>query len=244
MILRIDHIAVCAEDPDAAMTAYEALLGRPPYAQGRFRLGNMSLDIVEAAPHRSPLSLVFAATDMAETRRLLERRAAPSAEPDDEGVVWLDPAGTFGAQIGLVESDDASTPPAAFARDQVQALDHVVVMTANPERAVALYGARLGLDFRLDRKHPQWGARQIFMRCGDAVVEIAARLDAPVSDLPDRLSGLAWRVADPVAAQARIAAAGFDVSGVRQGRKPGTSVFTVRAGVPGTPALIIGATVS
>jgi catechol 2,3-dioxygenase-like lactoylglutathione lyase family enzyme len=123
----------------------------------------------------------------------------------------------------------------------VQGLDHVVINTAHPDRAVALYGARLGLDFRLDRSNPQWGSRLMFFRCGGAVVEIGSRLDAEASDAPDRLSGLAWRVTEPEAAQARLAKAGFDVSEVRAGRKPGTHVFTVRSGVPGAPTLMLSA---
>src|SRR5206468_240833 len=90
--------------------------------------------------------------------------------------------------------------------DCVHALDHVVINTPNPDRALALYGARLGLDFRLDRSNPEWGSRLLFFRCGDSVVEIGAGLKSPVSDAPDRLTGLAWRGADPQAAQARLAA--------------------------------------
>ena len=60
-----------------------------------------------------------------------------------------------------------------------------------------------------------------------------------MSDAPDRFGGLAWRVTDAEAARARIAAAGFDVSEVRSGRKPGTKVFTLRSGVPSAPALLI-----
>jgi hypothetical protein len=48
-------------------------------------------------------------------------------------------------------------------------------------------------------------------------------------------------VADPDAARERIAEAGFDVSEVRTGRKPGTKVFTVRSGVPGAPTLMLSA---
>ena len=118
-------------------------------------------------------------------------------------------------------------------------LDHVVVNTTDPERAVALYGGRLGLDLRLDRVNEQWGARQLFFRCGGAVVEIGASLKTPVSDAPDKIGGLAWRVRDPEAARARIAAAGIDVSEVRKGRKPGTSVFTVRNGTGGVPTLML-----
>ena len=40
---------------------------------------------------------------------------------------------------------------------------------------------------------------------------------------------------------ALTAKAGFDVSEVRAGRKPGTKVFTVRSGVPGAPTLMLSA---
>ena len=70
-------------------------------------------------------------------------------------------------------------------------------------------------------------------------------LKAPVSPEslgePDRFGGLAWRVTEPHAAQARIAAAGFDVSEVRIGRKPGTHVFTVRDAPAGVPTLMLSA---
>jgi hypothetical protein len=39
--------------------------------------------------------------------------------------------------------------------------------------------------------------------------------------------------------RARLATAGFDVSEVRDGRKPGSRVFTVRSGVVGAPALVV-----
>jgi len=38
----------------------------------------------------------------------------------------------------------------------------------------------------------------------------------------------------------RLARAGFDVSEARAGRKPGTRVFTLRSGLIGAPALVIG----
>ncbi len=44
---------------------------------------------------------------------------------------------------------------------------------------------------------------------------------------------------EPAAAHARLAAAGVDVSEVRDGRKPGTRVFTVRSGAPAAPFLMI-----
>jgi catechol 2,3-dioxygenase-like lactoylglutathione lyase family enzyme len=89
------------------------------------------------------------------------------------------------------------------------AMDHVVVSSADPERAAALYGARLGLDMALDRSHPDWG-RLMFFRCGDLIVEVVHRPDANADK--DKLWGLSWRVADIEATRTRLASAGLDVS--------------------------------
>jgi catechol 2,3-dioxygenase-like lactoylglutathione lyase family enzyme len=121
----------------------------------------------------------------------------------------------------------------------VTGLDHVVIRTPDPERAAALYGARLGLDMRLDRSNPAWGARLMFFRCGDLIVELAHDLRTGVSAGPDRLWGLSWRTDEPSAAISRLRGAGLDVSEARPGRKPGTHVFTVRHGTCGVPTLML-----
>jgi catechol 2,3-dioxygenase-like lactoylglutathione lyase family enzyme len=122
----------------------------------------------------------------------------------------------------------------------ITALDHVVIATADPERAAALYGARLGLDMALDRSHPDWG-RLMFFRCGDLIVEIVQRpgKDAMSDTAHDRLWGLSWRVADLDATRERLASSGVDVSDVRTGRKPGTRVLSVRNGTCGIPTLLV-----
>ncbi|SHJ79126.1 Glyoxalase/Bleomycin resistance protein/Dioxygenase superfamily protein [Bradyrhizobium lablabi] len=121
----------------------------------------------------------------------------------------------------------------------ITAMDHVVIATADPERAAALYGARLGLDMALDRSHPDWG-RLMFFRCGDLIVEVVSRpKDNSVDKAHDRLWGLSWRVIDIDATRARLASNGVDVSDVRDGRKPGTRVATVRSGTCGIPTLLV-----
>jgi catechol 2,3-dioxygenase-like lactoylglutathione lyase family enzyme len=126
----------------------------------------------------------------------------------------------------------------------ISAIDHVVIATADPERAAALYGARLGLDMALDRSHPDWG-RLMFFRCGDLIVEIVQRpgKDAITDKAHDRLWGLSWRVADLDATRERLASSGVDVSDARTGRKPGTRVLTVRNGTCGIPTLLVERTV-
>lgn len=138
----------------------------------------------------------------------------------------------------LVQAEAAPAP--AGDPDAVLGLDHLVVETGRPERAVTLYGARLGLDLRLDRTHEAFGSRMLFFRCGDAVVEVVAKLAGADPDARDRIGGLAWRVADVDAAHARCAAARLGVSEARTGRKPGTRVFTVRNAPASVPTLVIG----
>jgi catechol 2,3-dioxygenase-like lactoylglutathione lyase family enzyme len=201
-------------------------------------------------------ALAFAVDDIDAAHQLVGRRGLKATSPatirttSDAGQhrYWttssLDPADTAGLQLLLVgpARDGARWPLSPATGSEAQAiseLDHVVIHTANCERALAIYGARLGLDLRLDRSNPDWGVRQLFFRCGGAVLEFGASLKTPVSQEPDQSGGLAWRSTDNVAAQARIAAAGFDVSEVRKGRKPGTTIFTVRSGVVTAPTVVM-----
>jgi catechol 2,3-dioxygenase-like lactoylglutathione lyase family enzyme len=149
---------------------------------------------------------------------------------------------TSGVRMFFLEREKERPLSVRTAPAAITAMDHVVVSTADPERAAALYGARLGLDMALDRSHPDWG-RLMFFRCGDLIVEVTHRpgkqADAGRDRPQDRLRGMCWRVADIDATHARLTAAGVDVSEVRTGRKPGTRVMTVRNGTCGVPTLLV-----
>ena len=116
----------------------------------------------------------------------------------------------------------------------------LVINTPNPERAVANYGARLGLRFALDRTAEQWKTRFLFFRLGGLTLEIINRLgqDQDPND-PDFIWGLTWETDDLEAAHARLTASGHDLSEIRTGRKPGTTVFTVRDRTQDVPTLFI-----
>ncbi|MEO1321462.1 MAG: VOC family protein [Pseudomonadota bacterium] len=130
--------------------------------------------------------------------------------------------------------------PSVAAPGAVTSLDHLVINTPNPERAVATYGARLGLRFALDRAAEQWKTRFLFFRLGGLTLEVIHRLgEAHDTDANDTIWGLTWETDDLDAAHARLSAAGLDVSECRTGRKPGSEVFTVRNGTQGVPTLFI-----
>ncbi len=120
----------------------------------------------------------------------------------------------------------------------IEGLDHVVVATHQPERAAALYGARLGLDMALDRSQPEWG-RLMFFRCGDLIVEIVQRPGQNDPTQDDKVWGLSWRAGDLDATRTRLVAAGVEVSEIRSGRKPGTRVMSLKSGTCGVPTLLL-----
>ena len=145
---------------------------------------------------------------------------------------------TRGVRLFFLELAKQRPHSAPSATAPITAMDHVVVSSADPEGAAALYGARLGLDMALDRSHPDWG-QLMFFRCGDLIVEVVHRPGKHADAKHDELWGLSWRVADIDATRARLASAGVDVSDVRTGRKPGTRVLTVRSSTCGIPTLLV-----
>jgi catechol 2,3-dioxygenase-like lactoylglutathione lyase family enzyme len=267
MITGIDHIALAVSDFEASAERYEALLGRraertPPIGGARrawLRLENLALEIIAASGDgpagdrvrarlaeqgEGLLAIAFRTPDLDRAKGLCERRGLQvvPAEGAALNAAFLATEAGHGIPLALCQAEPAPQgEPILEAEATLHALDHVVIQTPNPDRAAALYGARLGLDLRLDRASAEWGNRLLFFRCGDSVVEIGHSLAGGVTDEPDHFGGLAWRTRDPHAAQARLTAAGFNVSEVRKGRKPGTHVFTVRDGAAGVPTLVLSA---
>jgi catechol 2,3-dioxygenase-like lactoylglutathione lyase family enzyme len=196
-------------------------------------------------------SICFRVDDIAKTHRRLDRVAL---KPDPVAEVESRDLGSGktlrwkrtrvatelarGVRMFFLELGQERPLSAATTAAPILALDHVVVSTEDPERAAALYGARLGLDMALDRSHQEWG-QLMFFRCGDLIVEVVKRPVAGADQIHDKLWGLSWRVADIDATRARLVAAGVDVSEVRAGRKPGTRVLSVRDGACGIHTLLL-----
>ncbi|HEV7410009.1 MAG TPA: VOC family protein [Bradyrhizobium sp.] len=196
-------------------------------------------------------SICFRTNDIARMHRRLDRltlKPEPVAEAKSRDAAsgatlsWqrtrASTEATRGVRLFFLELavERPRSPPSGDA--PITGLDHVVISTGDPERAAALYGARLGLDMALDRSHPDWG-RLMFFRCGDLIVEIVQRAGAAIDPAHDRLYGLSWRVDNAEATRARLLSAGIDVSDVRTGRKPGTRVLTVRSGTCDIPTLLV-----
>ena len=161
--------------------------------------------------------------------------------------VHLPEADTRGVVLFAIEhrSPPEALPMADLLGDSctvVSGIDHAVIMTQDPDASRALYRDRLGLRLALDRSFEERGIRLLFFRVGGITVELAAPLESSGDPTAgDRLWGLSFRVPDLTAACERVTAAGFEVSGMRDGHRPGTRVCTVRRETHGVATLLIGA---
>jgi len=204
------------------------------------------------------LGLAFGTPDLRETVAKLRARGLSLSDPrPGEGRdlasgaerhwenAFLSPESSRGPLLFAIQHHSPADAlprrdPTEPKESAVSAVDHVVVMSADLDASRALYGDGLGLRLALDRSFEARGTRILFFRVGGVTVEVAGTIGGgPDPAAPDRLWGIAYRVADVAAARRRIADLGFDPSEVRPGHKPGTHVCTLRDGTAGVPTLLI-----
>ena len=153
--MRLVGVRIGSEDLAAAIAAYGLLLDVPgtPCTGGgvRFRLGRGSVDVVAGSPGLRAVRFVSDAGDV------------PSLTP-------------HGIEVAVEPEDEASPPP-----EPAPAIDHVVVHTTDPARAIALWRDRPGFRLALDREFPERGLRLLFFRSGGITLEYASPLAAPRS---------------------------------------------------------------
>ena len=218
--MRFDSVRIGAADHGEAVRQYRLLLGQEgTAAEGlhRFDLQRGAIELVVGEPG---------------LRSLRFRREVA----EDGG--WPGDAAAYHGLHVLVAAGGDTAPPPPPAAGVPHAIDHVVVQTPDPDRAIALWRDRLGVRLALDREFPQRGLRLLFFRSGGVTLEFSGALGAAGTG-PDSLWGLALRVADLAACRARLLGAGVEVSQVRPGQKTGTQVATVRSHDLGVPTLLI-----
>lgn len=205
-----------------------------------------------------PLGFALTTSDAASCAAALRSRGLPAADPAP-GLGHDEPSGAWRRWQTVVLPEEAARgilvsgiqhqsprellplgSPIGALDAGVSGLDHVVVRSESPDSAVSFYGEQLGLRLALDRTFPDWDARLLFFRVGGITIEIAApAAPVPQPAAEDSFWGISWRVPNVAAARARLLDAGFDVSALRVGRKPGTSVCTVRGPTHGVATLLI-----
>lgn len=159
----------------------------------------------------------------------------------------VQPKTTNGARVFFIEhksKPDALPVAAPVAADgsHVMRMDHAVVLSTDMEASRRVWGDVIGARLALDRTFPERNTRILFFRLGDITVEISggSQQTQEGEGKPDRYWGITWGVDSIDGACARLAAAGIETSGPRQGIKPGTRVATVKgAQTHGVATLLI-----
>ena len=136
MITALDHISINASD-SAATVLTEKLLARK-VENSCVQLGNVALRLNASADKEGLHGLAFSVDTIDHAFKSAERRALKPQPPGQGRTILLDTDATFGVPISLVERD-ATTPSPQLADSSVTGLDHVVIRTTHPNRAVALY---------------------------------------------------------------------------------------------------------
>jgi catechol 2,3-dioxygenase-like lactoylglutathione lyase family enzyme len=210
--MQLAGVRIGADDLAGAIGAYETLLGVPgtPLAGGGMRFA-LGRGSVDVVAGPPGLQAVRFAGG--------EGKSVPAAHG-----------------VGVV----TDTEPESGETTDAIAIDHVVVHTTAPERAIALWRDRMGLRLALDREFPARHLRLLFFRSGGITLEYASPLPATGDPAGvDRLYGVSYRVSDLVARRGRLLAAGVEVSEPRPGMRAGTTVASVRSGTAGVPTLLL-----
>ena len=219
-------------------------------ANGEGWAGDMVRGVLQSQG-QSLCALVFATDECAAFLENARANGLDAADPvpghgidDNTGVTrtWQpmhwDMAAARGIFSFCIRHDDLSALPMAAVEGAgaVTAVDHVVVQTKSAEAARKFYGDQLGIRLALEQHVPDWGGTQLFFRTNSMSVEVLATEKAGDDD---RLWGLALKTDDIVATQKRLSDAGIAVSEVRDGRKPGTKVYTAKSHALDVPTLLI-----
>ena len=127
--------------------------------------------------------------------------------------------------------------PNNLKNSSVKKLDHVVINTNDPDGFIEVYGNVFDIRLALDQTVEKWGGRMLFFRVNKTTIEVIAKKDE--EEVKDSLWGMAWDVENLEATHKRLDEEGFELTEVKEGRKPNTLVATVKSKTHNIPTLLI-----
>ncbi|CAA0116201.1 Uncharacterised protein [Halioglobus japonicus] len=225
---KFDRIVLAVPDLPQAVAEYQQVLGGEPYMADRtsaarcawWGLSNTVIELVEGVTDSAQLlGIVF---------------SGPGVQHGESAV-----ANTLGLDIRLC--DGSAT--VGFRQQQPKAqcadlcVDHVVLRTDNAQACLDLFGDELGIRLALDKTVPQWGGRMLFFRAGKLTLEVIETADA--ESTASAFWGVAYQCADLASFVQVLNKRGVSTSDIRDGRKPGTLVASLKSHSQGIPTLLI-----
>ena len=118
------------------------------------------------------------------------------------------------------------------------AIDHIVLMSNDLDSCLTEFGMDgIGIRLALDKTESAWGGRMLFFRTGKLTVEIIQNIN--ISEEKDCFWGIAYQCLDISATLANLNNMGVRYSPIREGRKNGTLVSTIKSHNLGLPTLLL-----
>ncbi|MCB1845511.1 MAG: hypothetical protein KDI09_21255 [Halioglobus sp.] len=235
MVEGFDRVVVAVPNLAEAVEQYAALLGARPLLEpapgGRrawWDLGNTVLELRQDT-NGSP-----GWPDTARIEAVVLRSASASAA--DTAI-----ENPLGLQVFVCDGSAMASRLAQAALPSPCSLrvDHLVLRTQDADACIALFAVALGMRLALDKTVPEWGGRMLFFRTGKLTLEVIAPEEQAGREMPSDFWGIAYRHPDLGKLRADLAARSVAVSELREGRKPGTRVATVKSHALGIPTLLI-----
>lgn len=225
MDCQFDRIVIAVPELPEASAQYQALLGTAPFTGT-----SGDLPIAWWGLPNTVMELVQRPVD----RAIIEGIVFSSPAVSGESAVTND------LGLGIVLGDGRRT--AVFRREQPprftgMSVDHLVLRTSDAQACIELFRDRLGIRLALDKTVAEWGGRMLFFRAGKLTLEVIQSGDA------EPAGHFFWGIAYQCPALQPTAEAlrerGVLLSGLREGRKPGTRVATVKSHCLEIPTLLI-----
>ncbi len=114
-------------------------------------------------------------------------------------------------------------------------IDHLVLKTTDAELCIKTFQNQLGIRLALDQDKPEWGGRMLFFRAGKMTLEAIENATFKKHEF----WGIALACDDLASHRKRLHDNGVYTSEIRDGRKPGTIVSTVKDDILALPVLLI-----
>lgn len=228
MTVRFDRVVIAVPELGAAAEQYQQLFAVAPFIsespQGqptaRWGLRNTVIEIVQGAVAQPCVQGVILAS--------LESEALEEAVPNGMGLDVRICGGHSTADFRQRRTEAQCTD---------LSVDHVVLRTSDAPACIKLFADDLGVRLALDKTVPEWGGRMLFFRAGKLTLEVIES-DKGGSD-DNAFWGLAYQCANLASRVSDLSGRGVDVTTIREGRKPGTLVATVKSHALEIPTLLM-----
>ena len=225
---KFDRIVLAVPNLSVAIEQYQQFLGKAPWlsttaqdaARAWWGLPNTVIELIQSDVRDARLQgLVF---------------SSPMADQGEMAV-----ANPLGIDIRLC--DGRATEDFRRLRPESQCtelcVDHVVLRTDDAQACIALFGVALGIRLALDKTVPEWGGRMLFFRTGKLTLEVIE--PAAEQAVATAFWGLAYQCQELEDVARTLVERGVSMSALRDGRKPGTTVATVKSQCLGIPTLLV-----